>query len=285
MFPTIIQCLFCYLQSITAAKRAHRHGLANLSANPTSAYVMLAREPLSGRGLPGLRPTCHNDGVSCNSTFKGVWRTHRLGVEVIFAFLVIYTYPWEPAATPQMLRPKFGREGESTTNYNGPNARKKWTRSGLRHLIKVKRPLDAQRHCSASIGPIYPDDQIDSSHQLLISTLRPNDAPAYHLRHLLRLESYRNYHARHREQCRAKGRERMARLRAKKTEEQRVRHREAQARYRERFREEIAHRARRANVKKNAAVGKETKLRPKARQYWSADELDSGSEESGDDDW
>ncbi|KAJ7465324.1 hypothetical protein B0H11DRAFT_1922139 [Mycena galericulata] len=106
-------------------------------------------------------------------------------------------------------------------------------------------------------------------------------------RYLNRLESYRNYRIKHREKCRAKTRERMARLRAAPTDDQRARHRAAQARYRERCREEIAHRARRAAVKKNAAAGKETKVRPKARQYSSADEDESDSDDSDeeDDDW
>ncbi|KAJ7431149.1 hypothetical protein B0H11DRAFT_1942044 [Mycena galericulata] len=108
--------------------------------------------------------------------------------------------------------------------------------------------------------------------------------PEDYLRYLTRLETYRNYRQKHREKCRAKGRERMARVHAAPTDAQRARHREAQARYRERFREEIAHRARRAAVKKNAAAGKETKLRPKARQYWSADELDSDDSEEEEDD-
>jgi hypothetical protein len=90
----------------------------------------------------------------------------------------------------------------------------------------------------------------------------------------------------------------MARLRAAPTEEQREKHREAQRKYRERYaavthskrwvvttqaryRESIAHRARRAAVKKNAARGKVTKLRPKARQYWSDPELVTSDEEDG----
>jgi hypothetical protein len=48
-----------------------------------------------------------------------------------------------------------------------------------------------------------------------------------------------------------------------------------------RYRESIAHRARRAAVKKNAARGKVTKLRPKARQYWSDPELVTSDEEDG----
>ncbi|KAJ7773601.1 hypothetical protein DFH07DRAFT_952648 [Mycena maculata] len=103
-------------------------------------------------------------------------------------------------------------------------------------------------------------------------------------RYLSRLASYREYRRNHRDKCRAKGRERMARLRASQTEEQRQRHQEAQARYRERFREQIAHRARRAAVKKNAAAGKKTTLRPKARQYWSDNDLDT-SEDEEEDDW
>ncbi|KAF8128077.1 hypothetical protein K438DRAFT_1789654 [Mycena galopus ATCC 62051] len=115
-----------------------------------------------------------------------------------------------------------------------------------------------------------------------------------HLRYLLRLQSYREYQARYdflisrrqksqnndlrnREKCQAAGRATMARLRARATKEQRVRHREAQARYRERCREQIAHRARRAAVRKNTAAGKATKPRPKAWQYWSAEELESST--------
>ncbi|KAK7050135.1 hypothetical protein R3P38DRAFT_3173195 [Favolaschia claudopus] len=105
-------------------------------------------------------------------------------------------------------------------------------------------------------------------------------------RHMRRLASYRKYRRSHLEVSRQKGRERMARLRAKQTEEQRQKHREAQQRYREKYRETIAHRARRALVKKNAAAGKETKLRPKARQYWSDIELmTSESESEGGDEW
>jgi hypothetical protein len=70
--------------------------------------------------------------------------------------------------------------------------------------------------------------------------------------YLQRLEDYRNYRARwvfivrylvlvsekkqwlrHREKCRAQGRQQMAHLRAKSSDDQCVRHREAQARYRE----------------------------------------------------
>ncbi|KAJ7789208.1 hypothetical protein B0H14DRAFT_2627467 [Mycena olivaceomarginata] len=53
----------------------------------------------------------------------------------------------------------------------------------------------------------------------------------------------------------------------------RAKNRETQRRYRERCRERIAHRARRAIVRRNAAAGKETKLRPKTRQYYSDPEL------------
>ncbi|KAF8197289.1 hypothetical protein K438DRAFT_1825058 [Mycena galopus ATCC 62051] len=78
----------------------------------------------------------------------------------------------------------------------------------------------------------------------------------------------------------------MARLRSRVTENQRVRHREAQAKYRERCREEISYRGRTAGARQNAAAGRETKARPKARQYWSTDELDSSSsEESDGDEW
>ncbi|KAF8164508.1 hypothetical protein K438DRAFT_2025291 [Mycena galopus ATCC 62051] len=107
-----------------------------------------------------------------------------------------------------------------------------------------------------------------------------------HLRYLLRLKSYRDYRARNREKCRAAGRACMARLRSQATEDQCVRHREAQAKYREKCREEIAHRTRCAAARWNAAAGRETKAHPKARQYWSADELDSSSsEESDGDEW
>ncbi|KAJ7315235.1 hypothetical protein DFH08DRAFT_972259 [Mycena albidolilacea] len=108
-----------------------------------------------------------------------------------------------------------------------------------------------------------------------------------HLRYLLRLQSYREYRARNREKCRQKGRERMARLRAKRTEEQRARNRDIQAQYRERYREHIAHRARRKSAQENAVDGRVTKPRPKARHYWSADELDSDSSEEseGENEW
>jgi hypothetical protein len=43
--------------------------------------------------------------------------------------------------------------------------------------------------------------------------------------------------------------------------------------------ESIAHRARRALVKKNAERGKDTKLHPKARQYWSDLDLESSESE------
>ncbi|KAJ6455535.1 hypothetical protein C8R47DRAFT_1082757, partial [Mycena vitilis] len=89
---------------------------------------------------------------------------------------------------------------------------------------------------------------------------------------------------RHLEAARAQARERMARLRAVQTEEQRQKHRDAQKRYRERFGEQIAHRARRAAGQKNLEAGKETKRRPKARQYWSDPELASASEEEEEED-
>ncbi|KAK6993056.1 hypothetical protein R3P38DRAFT_2801043 [Favolaschia claudopus] len=49
--------------------------------------------------------------------------------------------------------------------------------------------------------------------------------------------------------------------------------------------ESINHRARRALVRKNAAAGKQTKLRPKARQYYSDPELITDEEEDDDEDW
>ncbi|KAJ7829015.1 hypothetical protein B0H14DRAFT_3465978 [Mycena olivaceomarginata] len=79
----------------------------------------------------------------------------------------------------------------------------------------------------------------------------------------------------------------MAALRARETEEEkemrRAKNRETQRRYRERCRERIAHRARRATVRRNAAAGKETKLRPKTRQYYSDPELLTEEEERGND--
>ncbi|KAJ7212396.1 hypothetical protein B0H12DRAFT_1079452 [Mycena haematopus] len=99
-------------------------------------------------------------------------------------------------------------------------------------------------------------------------------------RYLKRQEDSRNYRARHREKCRSAGRERMQRLRAQATEDQRARHREAQARYREkRYREWIAQKARLAARQKNAAAGKQTKSRPRARHYYSCDESESSSED------
>ncbi|KAJ6579043.1 hypothetical protein DFH09DRAFT_1310406 [Mycena vulgaris] len=101
--------------------------------------------------------------------------------------------------------------------------------------------------------------------------------------------SYRKYRRMHLEERREKGRIRMAASRSRESTEARAarleRHRETQKKYRERFREQIAHRARRAAVQKNAAAGKATNLRPKARQYWSDPELASGSDEEEDDDW
>ncbi|KAJ7765186.1 hypothetical protein B0H16DRAFT_1454366 [Mycena metata] len=99
---------------------------------------------------------------------------------------------------------------------------------------------------------------------------------------LSRLATYRKYRRTHLEERRRKGRERMARLRANQTDAQQERNREAQRRYRERYREQIAHRARRASVRKNAAAGEDTKLRPKARQYWSDPELASSESEEED---
>ncbi|KAJ7605672.1 hypothetical protein DFH06DRAFT_1150412 [Mycena polygramma] len=101
-------------------------------------------------------------------------------------------------------------------------------------------------------------------------------------RRLRRLATYRKYRRAHLDERRKKGRERMARLRATPTEADRERHRAAQRRYRDSFREQIAHRARRAAAEKNSALGKETKLRPKSRQYWSDPELASESEEEDD---
>ncbi|KAJ7182648.1 hypothetical protein C8R43DRAFT_1116287 [Mycena crocata] len=98
-------------------------------------------------------------------------------------------------------------------------------------------------------------------------------------RQLRRQATYRKYNRANIEQRRAAGRERMARRRAGQTDVEKEKHREAQARYRERFREQIAHRARCAAEKKNTGKGKETKRRPKARQYWSDPEQASESEE------
>ncbi|KAJ7025054.1 hypothetical protein C8F04DRAFT_1269661 [Mycena alexandri] len=109
-------------------------------------------------------------------------------------------------------------------------------------------------------------------------------------RKLRRKATYRKYRRTHLDDRREKGRRRMAALRARQTDEQRVarlaRHREAQKKYREEYREQIAHRARRAAVRKNAAAGKETQLRPKARQYWSDPELMTEEEDEDEgDDW
>ncbi|KAJ7264973.1 hypothetical protein B0H12DRAFT_1230606 [Mycena haematopus] len=104
-------------------------------------------------------------------------------------------------------------------------------------------------------------------------------------RRLRRLATYRKYRRARLDDHRRKARERMARLRANPTEEQRQRHREAQKRYRENCRESIAHRARRAALKKNTEMGKDTKLRPKARQYWSDPDLATSDEEEEDDEW
>ncbi|KAJ7033115.1 hypothetical protein C8F04DRAFT_1261211 [Mycena alexandri] len=104
-------------------------------------------------------------------------------------------------------------------------------------------------------------------------------------RQLKRLATYRKYRRTHLEERRRKAQERMARVRAAQSEAHRERHREAQRRYRERYSEQIAHCARRAAVRKNAAAGKKTKLRPKARQYYSDPELMTSSSEDEEDDW
>ncbi|KAJ7843813.1 hypothetical protein B0H13DRAFT_2364570 [Mycena leptocephala] len=104
-------------------------------------------------------------------------------------------------------------------------------------------------------------------------------------RQLRRAATYRKYRRMNLDECRRKARERMARLRAAQTEAQREKHQETQRRYRERAAEQIAHRARRAAARKNAAAGKTTHLRPKARQYYSDPELMSESEEEVEDDW
>ncbi|KAJ7920725.1 hypothetical protein B0H13DRAFT_2319005 [Mycena leptocephala] len=105
-------------------------------------------------------------------------------------------------------------------------------------------------------------------------------------RKLRRLATYRKYRRTHLEDRREKTRLRMADLRARENdaekEARRERHREAQRKYRER--EQIAHRARRAAVKRNAALGRETHLRPKARQYFSDPDLMTDEEEE-EDDW
>ncbi|KAJ7446039.1 hypothetical protein B0H11DRAFT_1930380 [Mycena galericulata] len=93
------------------------------------------------------------------------------------------------------------------------------------------------------------------------------------LRYLSRLITYCKYRETHREEVRAKGRQRMAALRRNLAEDQRQRHRQAQARYRER--------ARRAAAKKNTVAGKETKLRPKTRQYRVDEGIASASDGRG----
>ncbi|KAJ6590099.1 hypothetical protein DFH09DRAFT_1307549 [Mycena vulgaris] len=104
-----------------------------------------------------------------------------------------------------------------------------------------------------------------------------------------RCGSYRKYRRTHLDECCKKGQIRMAASHARESTEARAarleRHRETQRKYRERFREQIAHRAWQAAVQKNAAAGKATNLRPKARQYWSNPELASGSDEEEDDNW
>ncbi|KAJ7148602.1 hypothetical protein C8R46DRAFT_1044678 [Mycena filopes] len=104
-------------------------------------------------------------------------------------------------------------------------------------------------------------------------------------RHLRRLATYRAYRLRNLEDRRLKGKERMARKRELPSAVQRQAHREAQRRYKDSCAESIAHRARRATVRKNAAAGKTTKLRPKARHYYSDPELITDSEEEDDNDW
>ncbi|KAJ7665760.1 hypothetical protein B0H17DRAFT_1336398 [Mycena rosella] len=102
---------------------------------------------------------------------------------------------------------------------------------------------------------------------------------------LRRLATARKYRRTNEEDRRKKGREHMRKHRALPTEEQREKQREAQRRYTERFREQIAHQARRAAAKKNTEAGKETKPRPKARQYWSDPELTSSNSEEEEDGW
>ncbi|KAJ7148592.1 hypothetical protein C8R46DRAFT_1231085 [Mycena filopes] len=104
-------------------------------------------------------------------------------------------------------------------------------------------------------------------------------------RRLRRLATYRAYRLRNLEARQLKGKERMARNRKAPSAVQREAHREAQRRYKDRYAESVAHRARRAAVRKNAAAGKTTVLRPKARQYYSDPELMTDSEEEDEDDW
>ncbi|KAJ6449251.1 hypothetical protein C8R47DRAFT_1230727 [Mycena vitilis] len=110
-------------------------------------------------------------------------------------------------------------------------------------------------------------------------------------RRLRRLATYRKYRRTHLVDRREKTRARMADLRAREDKAQRQqrleRHREAQKKYRERWAEQIAHRARRAAARRNAALGKKTKPRPKSRQYYSDPELltEEEDEESADEDW
>ncbi|KAJ7088017.1 hypothetical protein B0H15DRAFT_949832 [Mycena belliarum] len=103
-----------------------------------------------------------------------------------------------------------------------------------------------------------------------------------------RKATYTRYRRANLETRREKNRVRMAALRSGESEVQRearlARHREAQRKYRESSAEQINHRARRATVKKNAAAGRETKLRPKARQYWSDPDL-ATDEEEDEDEW
>ncbi|KAJ6593078.1 hypothetical protein B0H19DRAFT_1055728 [Mycena capillaripes] len=108
---------------------------------------------------------------------------------------------------------------------------------------------------------------------------------------LCRLATYCKYRVTHLEACRNKGRQQMARLRVSLTDAQREKHCAAQKRYREKYaprhtyREQIAHRARRAAVERNAKAGRELKLQPKARQYWSDPEQVSDEEHKEFDEW
>ncbi|KAF8133491.1 hypothetical protein K438DRAFT_1998157 [Mycena galopus ATCC 62051] len=108
-------------------------------------------------------------------------------------------------------------------------------------------------------------------------------------RKLRRLATYRKYRRTHLADRREKTRRAMADLRARETpverEARRQKNREAQKKYCDKYREQIAHRARRAAVARNAAAGKETKLRPKARHYWSDPELLTDDEEDSETEW
>ncbi|KAJ6494176.1 hypothetical protein C8R45DRAFT_1095130 [Mycena sanguinolenta] len=95
-----------------------------------------------------------------------------------------------------------------------------------------------------------------------------------------RLASYKRYRRKNLESCREKARARMARLRVSASEKGITRPNVAMPK--SDYRETIAHRARWANVQKNLVQGKDTKLRPKARQYWSDIDLLTSDEEDGD---